>query len=88
MSDAEFLSILISFKHKAVQVDTSLGSASNKPVYVSDVNYTIQDNNVIIDTSTSRFDKDKMYEKYFISGIRKNAEMIQSLRLLDRSKNA
>jgi hypothetical protein len=86
MTEAEFLSILISFKHKAVQVDSSLGNS--KPVYVSDVNYTIQDNNVIIDTSNSRFDKDKMYEKYFISGIRKNAEMIQSLRLLDRTKNA
>lgn len=78
MTENEFTSILIAFKHKAVQVETSAVSGS-KPVYTSDVNYLIQDGNVVIDASGSRLDKEKIFEKYFITGIRKHAEMIQIL---------
>ncbi len=80
------MSILISFKHKAVQLEFSAVTGS-KCVYTSDVNYTIQDGNVVIDAIGSRLDKEKIFEKYFISGIRKNAEMIQGLQIVKRSSN-
>ena len=80
MTEDELISILISFKHKVVQVESSIASG-NKPVYTSDVNYSIQDGNIVIDSSGSRLDKEKIFEKYFITGIRKHSEMIQGLKI-------
>lgn len=74
MTDDEFTSILLSFKHKAVQIQSS-SVTGTKPVFTSDVNYTIENGNVVIDSSGSRLDKEKVFEKYFISGIRKHVEL-------------
>lgn len=78
ISEEEFISKLISFKHKAIQVQASSVNG-NKPIYTSDVNYMIADGNVIMDETTSRFDKEKVFEKYFTSGIRKHVELYKDI---------
>lgn len=77
LSDSEFASKLISFQHKACQIESSIHGS--KPVYTSDVNYFVKDGNIVIESSGSRHDKEKAFEKYFISGIRKHVEIYGDL---------
>lgn len=73
-TEPELIAKLISFKHKLIQVESSK-ITGEKSVFTSDVNFTVQDETVTIDSNVSRYDKEKSLEKFFISGVRKNAEI-------------
>lgn len=78
VSEAAFLSQLLSFKHKSMQVQTG-SDGTDERVSVSDVGYYINGNDLVIDPSTSKSDKSLNIERHFASGIRKHAEIKANL---------
>lgn len=81
--EADFTDQLISFAHKAVQVESTSAAPfpSGVSKFTSDVHYVIEDGNVIIDARTARSDKGKAVEKDFMSGVRKHAEIVSDINI-------
>lgn len=82
-SESDFTNQLISFAHKAVQVESTAAAPfpSGASKFSSDVHYIIEDGNVIIDARTARSDKGKAVEKDFMSGVRKHAEIVSDINI-------
>lgn len=79
--EAEFTSKLLSYKSRSKliaedAVDESCGSGV---VPQSDVHCYIELGNLIIDSVTGKNDKSRSAERYFISGVRKHAEICNDL---------
>jgi translation initiation factor 3 subunit L len=87
VSDSDLMSQLMAFKHKTVQVQsnstaaglTSASCLGGERVSTSDVNYYIQDNAVILDSTNSKSEKSRTIERFLTGGIRKHSEIQSDL---------
>jgi len=78
ISPNDLICQFLSFKHKAIQskkYNTSIASRSS----VQDVQYFVEEGVLVIADSGMKNSVEKLHERFFISGIRKHAEIIQSV---------
>jgi translation initiation factor 3 subunit L len=82
VSEPAFISQLISFRHKSMEVQNAPAGEEEKGVArvgTSDVQYYIQDQALVIDTTTAKSDKSRAIERFFTAGARKHVEIARDL---------
>lgn len=81
-SEDEFVSKLLAYKCRVSGRNSSISCEGDDLVVPqSDVHYYIDEGNLIIDSVTGKNDKSRMAERYFISGVRKHAEICNELKV-------
>lgn len=73
VSTDDFVAQLISFKHRFTN-----GDATSTPA-MTDLNYFVENGLLVIETSSGRLNRGKESENFFLSSVRKNAELINDL---------
>lgn len=76
LSEAELFNQVLSYKHKLMQVTSA---QPTKRISTSDVHYFLTDGSLVIETSSSKSDKQRQTERYFLAGIRRHAEIINDV---------
>jgi len=74
LTEDELVSQVLSYKHKMTQVLTG------KRISTSDVYYYVQDGSLVINSVSTKTDKSKAAERYFVSGLRKHTEIISDVK--------
>ena len=73
VSTEDFVAQLISFKHRF-----SSSHTTSAPV-MTDLNYFVEDGLLVIESSPGKLNKGKEAENFFLSSVRKNAELMSDL---------
>jgi len=80
----DFEARLVSYKHKAMQMETSI-TGDIKAQFSSDINFYINDGNVEIFSANKKMEKENRLDEEFISGVRKHKVLCDSL--ISRAKS-
>jgi translation initiation factor 3 subunit L len=85
-SETEFMSQILSYKHKTMQLQNNLSAGvdvpelSSKRLSTSDISFYLQETSVVIETKTStKASKANAIERFFVAGIRKHCEIMSDL---------
>lgn len=73
LSEADLLCQVQSYKHRLLQ---ATAATPNKRTSSSDVHFFLTKTSLNIETSSSKSDKQRQAERYFLAGIRRHAELI------------
>lgn len=75
LSEDELFCQVLSYKHKLMQVKRG-ADGKTKRVTSCDVHYFLVDGSLVIESSSTKSDKQRQAERYFLAGIRRNSEII------------
>ena len=80
-NEADFTSKLLAYKCSVSGGNSNISTdkLSESNAQLSDVHYYIEQGNLFIDSVTGKNDKSRMAERYFVSGVRKHAELSNDL---------
>ena len=82
LSEDDLFCQVLSYKHKLMQVTRG---GEGKRVSSSDVHYFVNEGSLVIESSSTKSDKQRQAERYFLGGIRRHSELVADV---EKSFNA